>query len=123
LRDTDSSTADTTRQSTVKTIRLNHRLFQKRSQSHPRRIEGYLTVPQLAERLQLTPHWLYDRIANGRILVRKDAATGLYLFPDTDATLEALSALQSGKRAQVSFDVAAVELDCGIPNSSERRRG
>src|SRR5262249_20994216 len=104
--------------STVKTIRLKHRLFQKRSQSHPRRIEGYLTVPQLAQRLQLTPHWLYDRIANGRILVRKDLATGLYLFPDTRATLEALSKLQSGKQAQVSFDVRAVELDCGIPNSS-----
>jgi len=105
--------------STVKTIRLKHRLFQKRSQSHPRQIEGYLTVPQLAQRLQLRPHWLYDRIANGRILVRKDVTTGLYLFPDTRATLEALSELQSGKRAQVSFDLAAVELDCGIPNSSE----
>ena len=108
--------------STVQTIRLKHRLFQKRSQSHPRRVEGWLTVPQLAQRLQLTPHWLYDRIANGRILVRKDAATGLYLFPDTPATLETLSELQLGKRAQVSFDVAAVELDYGIPNSSERGR-
>jgi hypothetical protein len=108
--------------STVQTIRLKHRLFHKRSQSHPRRIAGFLTVPQLAERLQLTPHWLYDRIANGRILVRKDLATGLYLFPDTDATLEALNALQSDKQAQISFDVAATELDCGIPNSSERGR-
>ena len=42
-----------------------------------------------------------------------------YLFPDTPAALETLSALQSGKQAQVSFGVAAVELDCGIPNSSE----
>jgi DNA invertase Pin-like site-specific DNA recombinase len=105
--------------STVQTIRLKHRLFLKRSQSHPRRIAGYLTVPQLAQRLQLTPHWLYDRIANGRIQVRKDAATGLYLFPDTPATLEAVSELHSGKRAQVSFDVTAAELDCGIPISSE----
>jgi len=105
--------------STVQTIRLKHRLFQKRSQSHPRQIEGWLTVPQLAQRLQLTPHWLYDRIANGRIQVRKDAATGLYLFSDTPATLEALSALQSGKQAQVSFNVAAAQLDCGIPHSSE----
>src|SRR6266542_3843218 len=105
--------------STVKTIRLKHRLFQKRSQSHPRRIEGWLTVPQLAQQLKLNVHWISDRIANGRIQVRKDAATGLYLFPDTPATLEAVSTLQSGKQAQVSFDVAAAELDCGIPNSSE----
>ncbi len=105
--------------STVKTLRLKHRLFQKRSQSHPRRIEGWLTVPQLAQQLKLNVHWIYDRIKNGRIQVRKDAATGLYLFPDTPATLEAVSTLQSGKQAQVSFDVAAAELDCGIPNSSE----
>jgi hypothetical protein len=79
-------------------------------------------VPQLAQRLNLTPHWIYDRIKNGSIQVNKDAATGLYLFADTRTTLEALSALQSGKRAQVSFDMATVELDCGIPNSSERGR-
>ena len=108
--------------STVKTIRLKHRRFQKRSQSHPRRIAGWLTVPQLAQRLKLNVHWIYDRIKNGRIQVRKDAATGLYLFPDTPATLEAVSALQSGKQAQVSFDVAAAELDCGTPNSSACRR-
>ena len=34
--------------STVRIIRLRHRLFRKRSQSHPRHIKGYLTVPQLA---------------------------------------------------------------------------
>jgi len=35
--------------STVQTIRLKHGIFQVRSQSHPRRIAGYLTVPQIAK--------------------------------------------------------------------------
>jgi hypothetical protein len=71
---------------TVKIIRLKHRLFQKRSQSHPRHIPGYLTVPQLARVLDVTPHWIYDRIHNGSIEVTKDAVSGLYLFPDRPTT-------------------------------------
>jgi hypothetical protein len=42
--------------STVKTIRLKHGILQKRSQSHPRRIDGYLTVPQLAKTLDISVH-------------------------------------------------------------------
>src|SRR5262249_28142288 len=42
--------------STVRIIRLRHRLFGTRSQSHPRRIDGYLTLPQLAEQLNVSPH-------------------------------------------------------------------
>jgi hypothetical protein len=37
--------------STVQTIRLKHGLMQRDHQSHPRRKAGYLTIPQLAQRL------------------------------------------------------------------------
>ena len=37
--------------STVRILRLRHRLFRKRSQSHPRHITGSLTVSQIARRL------------------------------------------------------------------------
>jgi len=84
--------------STVRTIRLRHRLLHQRSQSHPRQVAGALTVAQLARRLDVTPHWLYDRIHNRTIAVAKDPATGLYLFPDTPATLERLSALKADDR-------------------------
>jgi len=84
--------------STVRTIRLRHRLIHQRSQSHPRQVAGALTVAQLARRLDVTPHWLYDRIHNRTIAVAKDPATGLYLFPDTPATLERLSALKADDR-------------------------
>jgi DNA invertase Pin-like site-specific DNA recombinase len=84
--------------STVRTIRLRHGVLRQRSQSHPRRIAGQLTVPQLARALGVTPHWLYDRIHNGTISVTKDPATRLYLFPDEPALVEQLRALIAGDR-------------------------
>lgn len=89
--------------STVKIIRLRRGLFRKRSQSHPRRISGRLTVPQLSRRLDLSPHWIYDRIHNGSIEVAKDGATGLYLFPDQRATLERFKELKAGKLQKLRF--------------------
>jgi DNA invertase Pin-like site-specific DNA recombinase len=89
--------------STVRTIRLKHRLFQKRSQSHPRSIAGSLTVPQLAHALRLSRHWIYDRIHNGCIQVSRDAETGLYLFPDQPATLERFKQLRAGQLQNLHF--------------------
>jgi DNA invertase Pin-like site-specific DNA recombinase len=82
--------------STVQIIRLKHGIFQKRSQSHPRRIDGYLTVAQIAGQLDISPHWVYDRINNGCIQIVKDPETGLYLFPDEPATLEMFKDLKDG---------------------------
>jgi hypothetical protein len=81
--------------STVKTIRLRHRIFQVRSQSHPRRITGYLTVPQIAKMLDVKAHWIYHHINMGRIQVQKDASTRLYLFPDRPETLEMFQKLKN----------------------------
>lgn len=89
--------------STVKGIRLKHRLFVTRSQSHPRRIAGCLTVPQLAQALDLSVHWLYDRIHNGRIQLQKDPTTGLYLFPDHPTTLRRLRQLRDGQLQNLRF--------------------
>jgi hypothetical protein len=82
--------------STVKLLRLRHGIFQVRHQSHPRQIVGSLTLSQVAKALDITPHWLYDRIHNGTIQVRKDPTTRLYLFPDTPATLEQFRQLRAG---------------------------
>ena len=89
--------------STVKTVRLKHGIFQQRSQSHPRCIDGYLTVPQIAQRLDISTHWVYDRIHNGRIQVVKDPETRLYLFPDEPDTLEMFKALKDGKVYNLRF--------------------
>ena len=89
--------------STVKTIRLRHGILQTRSQSHPRTVPGMLTVPQLTCLLQVSPHWIYDRIHNGRIRVNRDPQRGLYLFPDQASTLEQLRALHAGLLQQIDF--------------------
>jgi DNA invertase Pin-like site-specific DNA recombinase len=89
--------------STVKTIRLKHRIFQKRSQSHPRRMAGYLTIPQLAQALAVTPHWLYHYIRCGRIEVAKDPQTGLYLFPDQPETLNLFQQFKAGTLQNLRF--------------------
>jgi DNA invertase Pin-like site-specific DNA recombinase len=89
--------------STVKGLRLKHRCFITRHQSHPRHIPGALTIPQVAQRLGVSVHWLHDRIKNGRIQLQKDPATGLYLFPDHPRTTELLTHLRTGRRQHVGF--------------------
>src|SRR6266566_467857 len=89
--------------STVKIIRLKHGQFQKRSQSHPRQVEGALTISQIAHALDLDPHWIYDRIHNGTIQVNKDPETHLFLFPDEPATLESFRQLRSGQFKTLRF--------------------
>jgi len=91
--------------STVRTIRLKHGRMQQRHPSHPRQVAGYLTVPQLARRLGVSPHWLYDRLAHGRIQLAKDPDTGLYWFPDEPTTVEHLQQLQAGTCPQVCVRV------------------
>ncbi len=89
--------------STVRLLRLRHRLFRERRQSHPRRIPGCLTVSQLADTLGGTPHWIYDRIHNGTIQVARDRQTNLYLFPDNPETITQFKALRAGKLQTLRF--------------------
>jgi hypothetical protein len=89
--------------STVKSIRLKHRIFLKRSQSHPRCIPGCLTIPQLAPKLGVTAHWIYHLIRRGRIQITRDPRTGLYLFPDQPDTLEKFRQIQAGTVNNLRF--------------------
>lgn len=89
--------------STVKAIRLRHDILIRHSQSHPRRVAGCLTVPQLAKALGISRHWIYDRIHNGTVRVTKDTATGSYLFPDKPETLEEFRQLISGEIRQLDY--------------------
>lgn len=87
--------------STVKTIGLRHRLFHRESQSHPRRVAGYLTIPQLAEKLNIPRHWISDHIHNGTIVAAKDTASKCYLFPDNVETLRQFRKLIEGKTTRM----------------------
>jgi DNA invertase Pin-like site-specific DNA recombinase len=95
--------ASTVLPSTVKQIRLRHGVAVERTRSYPRRIAGYLTVPQIAQRLKVPSHWLHDRIHNGTIRVKKHCTWKLYLFPDSPTTLEQFRKLRDGKIKQLRF--------------------
>jgi DNA invertase Pin-like site-specific DNA recombinase len=89
--------------STVRGLRLKHRCLITRHQSHPRSIAGFLTVTQVAQRLGLSVHWLYDRLHNGQIRLQKDPTTRLFLFPDQPRTIELLTHLRAGRIQRVGF--------------------
>src|SRR3954452_24622335 len=89
--------------STVRSIRLRHGILLTRSQSHPRRVPGHLTIPQLAARLGVSASWIYDRVHNGTIAITRDERTGLYLFPDAPGTLDQLRRLRAGELDQIAF--------------------
>jgi hypothetical protein len=87
----------------VQIIRLRHGILRNRKQSHPRRIPGCLTVPQLTAKLKTSRRWVYDRIHNGTIQVALDAERKLFLFPDTPETLARFRQLQAGKLNTLRF--------------------
>ena len=89
--------------STVKTIRMKHRLLRTPSQSHSLKVEGFLTIPQLAQELELTPYWFYDRINNGAIQIDKRSGKLAYVFPDEPSTLQQIQQLKDGSLQKVDF--------------------
>jgi hypothetical protein len=89
--------------STVQIVRLRNNQMRNRSQSHPRRVPGFLTVSQLTAKLKLTRSWIYDRIHNGTIQVEFDPDRKLYLFPDAPKTLARFRQLRAGKPNSLHF--------------------
>jgi hypothetical protein len=88
--------------STVKTIRLRHQRVHRFHGPRPRRVEGRLTLPQLAKRLGVKPHWLYHLINRGVIKAKIDRSTRLYLFPDSPQLIADLRRLRARTRPRVS---------------------
>ena len=89
--------------STVRTIRLKHRILITPSQSHPRMVPGFLTVSQLTKKLEVRNYWVYDRINNQTIQIGKNPETGGYLFPDTPQTIDKLLKLKNGIVENIQF--------------------
>jgi hypothetical protein len=46
---------------------------------------------------------MYHLISRGRIVVGRDEASGLYLFPDRPETLEALRQLRDGQISELRY--------------------
>jgi DNA invertase Pin-like site-specific DNA recombinase len=85
---------------TVKRIRLNNRIF---ANPQTPRIDGYLSVTQLAKALGVSRWWIHHRIRNGTIRAKVDGNTHSYLFPDRPETLQAFRQLLAGDIAHVDF--------------------
>jgi len=81
--------------STVRTIRVRAGRVHRYRRSRDKRVEGRLTVPQIAKALGVTNDWIYHRIDSGKIPATIDPATGLYLFPDRPETLEQIEKLRT----------------------------
>ena len=80
---------------TIRAIRLRHRVLQ--APSHPRRLAGWLTVSQLAQRLGIPRRWIDQRIRSGTIVVGPHPPVRLHLFPDTEAAIAGFRNLRAGR--------------------------
>lgn len=96
-----SPRADKVLESTVRLTRLRLGILRKTHQSHPRRMEGFLTIPQLAKKLGVSRWWISDRIHNGTIKAMKDQKKRCYLFPDTPQMLAKLKTLVAEYQSNV----------------------
>ena len=88
---------------TVQVFRQRQRVLRGASRTHPRHIPGWLTMAELAKRLQVTRSWIERRIRDGTIIVTRDAEAKRYLFPDAAATIAALQQLKSGKASHLNL--------------------
>jgi hypothetical protein len=88
--------------STVKTVRLRNGRLQRYRSPRPRRVPGFLTLPQVAKALGVSPQWIHYLIHRGTIQIDLDPQTNLYLFPDKSETLDQLRHLRDRTNDHVS---------------------
>jgi DNA invertase Pin-like site-specific DNA recombinase len=93
-----SALRDHLRVDTVKEIR--RKTLPRRPGKSPA-IPGFLTVPQVAARLDFGKAWLYNAIRHGRVELALDPERGVYLIPDRPDVLGALRQLRDGQVASV----------------------
>lgn len=93
--------------STVSAVRRKHQIFRKCDKSHARNINGFLTVPEIGHRINVSRHWIYDRIHNGLIIVKKTATENytnlMYLFPDSEETIKLFQDFKNGILNNLNF--------------------
>jgi DNA invertase Pin-like site-specific DNA recombinase len=88
--------------STVQGIRLRHRIKTTRQRTRWPKLEGRLSVTELAARLRIPPKWIYTQLRRGNLLTLNDPA-GRYLFPDDEAAMHAMRKLRAHHIHQVDL--------------------
>jgi hypothetical protein len=89
--------------STVQTLRWRHGRLHRSRGPRPRQVPGRLTVSQLAMALGVKAYGAYHLIRRGRIVVTRDPATRLYLFPDHPQTLQDFRRLQHAHSTHLPY--------------------
>ena len=89
---------------TVQLVRQRHGVPQDGIATRARHIAGWLTIADVAARLQVSRSWIKRRIHNGTIVIQRDSYDKRYLFPDTPEGIAALNELKSGKRHHLVVD-------------------
>jgi DNA invertase Pin-like site-specific DNA recombinase len=84
-------------------IRLRRRVLRDRMPATKRSVPGYLTVGQLAQRLNISYYPIYERIYRGQIEVARHPEKKMYLFPDTPRTIKLMQQLLAGRVKKVRF--------------------
>ncbi len=61
------------------------------------------TIKEAARLVEIDPSWIYRKIGNGLIRIKKDPLYGCYLFPRTKQCIGQLKRLKTGKLAHITF--------------------
>lgn len=96
-----SPRGDKVLESTVRLTRLRLGILRAKHRSHPRRVEGFLTIPPLAKKLGVKRWWISDRIHNRTIKAKMDEKVKCYLFPDTPEMLAELNGMVTEYRSNM----------------------
>jgi hypothetical protein len=86
---------------TVQVLRQRHRVLQTAKATRARHIVGWLTIENVAEKLQVSRSWIKRRIHAGTIDIHRDPTDKRFLFPDTPDSIEALRELKAGTRVHL----------------------
>jgi DNA invertase Pin-like site-specific DNA recombinase len=94
---------DVITEKTVRRLRYSNRILRTPNNSRIRRKRGYLTITQLATKLQVGSSKIYHHILNGTIDLKKNEELNCYLFPDKPDTITQLRQLFDGKVKRVAL--------------------
>ncbi len=87
----------------VRSLRFRMDLLRPRGGRGSVQVKGYLTVPQVCDRLGVNSDWLSGKIKSGKVKVKKDPKRRVYLFPDTKNTEEQMKLLWENKLHSLNF--------------------
>lgn len=91
-----------TRQIVVK-LTQRYRIASNYAKARTGNVPGVYTVPEMAQRIDIDPSWIYRRIGQGTLRIVKDPRYGCYLFPKTAQSVSQMNLFKKGELRHVSF--------------------